>query len=318
MNVFDILIAGGGPTGLYASYFAGMQSMSTEMIDILPELGGQLTSLYPEKFIYDIPGFPKILARDFARHLTEQAFQYNPSVSLSERIITMERVQTDKGKFFKLTAESGGEHFGRTLLLTSGLSESMPKKLDLPDIRRFENKGILYSVKELSKLKGKRLLIVGGGDSALDWALNLNGIASTITIIHRRHSFRGQEKSVQKLQATPTTIKLSSELRAIHGDDQITSAVIFHNGTMKEETIPVDNILFCLGFYTLPGPLKDWGITLDKSDVVVNAMMQTNVAGVHAAGDVCTYPGKVKMIVTGLGEAAIAVNSIKDYCSRNP
>ncbi|MFI5250990.1 MAG: NAD(P)/FAD-dependent oxidoreductase [Bacteroidota bacterium] len=317
MDIYDIIIIGGGPAGLFASYSAGMHSIETEIIDILPELGGQLTSLYPEKYIYDIPGFPKILAKEYAGYLINQATQNDPAISLGKRITRMEKTQTDKGKLFKLAADDGEIHHGRTILLTSGLSETLPKKLDLPDIARFENKGILYFVKNLKELAGKQLLIVGGGDSALDWALNLNGIAAEITIIHRRNAFRGQEKSVEKLQATPTIMKLSHELREIQGDRQIESAVIFNNETQREEILSIDNILFCLGFYTLPGPLKDWGLKMDKNDITVNQKMETNITGIYAAGDIAYYAGKVKMIVTGLGEATVAVNSIREYLRKH-
>jgi ferredoxin/flavodoxin---NADP+ reductase len=312
MEVFDILIVGGGPAGLFASYSAGSHVMTTKIIDILPELGGQLTSLYPEKFIYDIPGFPKILAKDFASYLIEQAMQFNPVIRLTKKIVHMDRSQTDKGKLIRLETVDGQSHFGKAVLLTTGLSETLPKKLELPGIEQYEGKGILYFVKHLNQLKGKRILIVGGGDSALDWALNLNGIASSITIIHRRDTFRGQEKSVEKLQGTPIVIKLSHELKAIHGDAQIESVTIFDNRTGNEEAIDVDAVLFCLGYYTLPGPLEEWGLELRKSEVVVNTKMETNLPSIYAAGDICYYPDKVKMIVTGLGEAAMAVNAIRE------
>jgi ferredoxin/flavodoxin---NADP+ reductase len=312
MEIYDILIVGGGPAGLFASFTAGSHAMATKIIDILPELGGQLTSLYPEKFIYDIPGFPKILARDFASYLIDQAMQFNPEIRLGEKIVRMEHIQTDEGKLIKFTTDNGEVHFGRTILMTTGLSEMFPKKLDLPDIARFEDKGILYYVKNLKDLAGKRVLIVGGGNSALDWALNLNGIASEITIIHRRDTFRGQERSVEKLQNTPTFIKLSHELKAIRGSKKIESATIFNNRSGIEETLSLDHILFCLGFYTLPGPLKEWGLELKKNDIIVNSNMETNLPGIYAAGDICFYPGKVKMIVTGLGEAAMAVNAIRE------
>ena len=311
MDIFDVLIVGGGPAGLYSSYSAGSHSMTTKILDVLPELGGQLTSLYPEKFIYDIPGFPKILAKDFAAYLVDQAMQFNPMVRLGGKIVHMERVQTDKGKLIELTTVDGEHHFGKTVLMTSGLSEMLPKKLNLPDITKFEGKGILYNVKNLSLLKGKRVLIVGGGDSALDWALNLNGIASEITIIHRRDAFRGQEKSVEKLQSVPIKIKLSYELKAIHGNTAIESATIFDNRSGAEESLAVDHILFCLGFFTQPAPLKEWGLELHKNYVIVNPNMETNLPGIYAAGDICYYPGKVKMIVTGLSEAVMAVNTIR-------
>jgi thioredoxin reductase len=312
MDIFDILIVGGGPAGLFASYSAGSHALTAKIIDILPELGGQLTSLYPEKFIYDIPGFPKILAKEFAAYLVDQAMQFDPAIQLNEKIVHMERVQTDKGKSIRLTTDDGENHYGKTVLMTSGLSETLPKKLDLPDVQRFEDKGILYSVKHLNQLKGKKVLIVGGGDSALDWALNLNGIASEITIIHRRDTFRGQEKSVEKIQDTPIVIKLSHELKAIHGETKIESATIYDNKSGVEGSLAVDHILFCLGFFTQPGPLKEWGLELHKNEIIVNTNMETNLPGIYAVGDICYYPGKVKMIVTGLGEAAMAVNAIKN------
>ncbi len=313
MDLFDLTIIGGGPTGLFAAYYAGLRQMRTKIIDALPELGGQLTALYPEKYIYDVAGFPKILAKDLVKNLTEQACAYHPAIYLEERIVGMKITQVGEQRLIGLTTNKGEEHLSKALLLTVGLGAFAPRKLHLPDAERFEGKGVYYFVKEKSLLKDKDLLIVGGGDSAVDWALNLEGHARSITLIHRRDLFRAHEDSVKRLLASRTRVKLFYELKAILGNESVEKAIIFQNRTKEEETLPVDCILLSLGFVATLGRITEWGLEIEKNDIKVNSRMETNIPGIYAAGDIVTYPGKLKLIATGFGEAAIAVNAAKAF-----
>lgn len=310
-KVFDIIIVGAGPAGLYATYYAGLRDMSVKLIDALPQLGGQLTALYPEKYIYDVAGFPKILAKELAENLIIQATQYEPEVCLNEKIIKLERIEDEK--IFKLVSENGNVHFAKTVLLALGIGAFVPRKLDIPDVQKFEGRGIHYIVKDKSAFKDKDILIVGGGDSAVDWALNLEGIAKSITLIHRRDAFRAHEDSVKKLFNSTVKVKTFYELKHVHGNDHVEGATIFDNRTGEETYLDVQHIILALGFIANLEFLQDWGLEIDKNAIVVNSKMETNIPGVYAAGDIVTYPGKLKLISTAFGEAAIAVNNAKNF-----
>jgi thioredoxin reductase len=313
MDVFDLTIIGGGPTGLYAAYYSGVRQMRTKIIDVLPELGGQLVALYPEKYVYDVAGFPKVLAKDLAAELIKQGMQYEPTTHLGERVVEMTQQQSDGERIIRLLTQKGNEHFTKALLLTVGIGAFAPRKLTLADSKQFEGKGVEYFVTDKSKFKDKDLLIVGGGNSAVDWALNMEGCARNITLIHRRDQSRAHKESVKRLLASSARVKLFFELKSIHGNDHIEEAVIYHNRTREEERLKVDYILLNLGFVTDLGPLAEWGLEVTKNDVKVNSRMETNIPGIYAAGDIVTYPGKLKLIATGFGEAAVAVNAAKAF-----
>ena len=311
MDIFDITIIGGGPVGLFAAFYSGLRHMKTKIIDALPELGGQLTALYPEKYIYDVAGFPKIMAKDLAKNLIEQGLHHNPEICLNEKIESLEPVDIGDQRVLKLMGEKGNNHYTKGLLLTVGIGAFVPRKLELPDVERYEGKGIHYFVKDKKIFVGKNLLIVGGGDSAVDWSLNLQDTARSITLIHRRDEFRAHEDSVKKLLSSSVGVKLWYEIESIEGSSVVEKAVIRNNKTNEREILAVDHILFNLGFVASLGPLRNWGLEIEKGDIVVNTKMQTNVQGIYAAGDIVTFPGKLKLIATGFGEAAIAVNNIK-------
>ncbi len=319
MNLYDLTIIGGGPTGLYAAYYAGLRGLKTQIIDALPELGGQLMALYPEKYIYDVAGFPKVLAKDLARNLIEQAMQYNPALHLGGKITRMEireRTEADKSgpsAYFYLETEEGDVHETLAILLTIGIGAFAPRKLNLQEAQRFEGKGVSYFVSDKTKFKGQNILIVGGGDSAVDWALNLHPIARSITVVHRRDQFRAHEENVKLLQESPVKVKTPYEIRSIQGNAHVEQAVIFNNKTGGEEKLPVDQILLNLGFVANIGKIKEWGLNIMKNDIEVSSRMETNISGIYAAGDIVVYPGKLKLIATGFGEAATAVNNAKAY-----
>jgi thioredoxin reductase len=305
----DITILGGGPVGLFAAYYAGFRSLRTRIVESLNALGGQITALYPEKQIYDVAGFPKILGRQLVDNLVEQAMQYGPAVSLGE---TVQALTTLPDGTLRMATDRD-THNCRALVITAGIGAFHPKTFKNPQIDRFEGRGLYYFVRSFQDFKDKRVLIVGGGDSALDWALGLLGIAGSITLIHRRDQFRAFEDSVQKLLHSPIQVKTFYELRRLEGADRLERAVIYQNKTNAEETIDVDAVIASLGFLSTLGPIQEWGLELEHDSIRVNTRMETNLRGVYAAGDIVTYPGKVKLIATGFGEAATAINNAATY-----
>ncbi len=308
-DVFDITILGGGPVGLYAAYYAGLRHMKTKIIDSLDQLGGQLATLYPEKYIYDVAGFPKIIARDLVKNLMEQGLQYQPTVCLNETASGLSR--DEQSGFYEISTEKG-RHVTRSLLICAGAGAFQPRKLPVASANVWEGRGIHYFVGKKSEFANKKLLIVGGGDSALDWAMNLHGTASHITIIHRRNQFRAHEDSVRKVQNAGTPILTFWELKEVLStDNKLSGVVIFNNQTKEEKTLAVDAILPQLGFISSLGAIKQWPLKIEGQSIIVDAKMQTTMPGVFAAGDVTGFEGKLKLIVTGFGEAAIAVNFAK-------
>jgi thioredoxin reductase (NADPH) len=307
-GIADVAIIGGGPTGLFAAFYAGLRGMSVLIIDSLEILGGQLTTLYPEKYIYDVAGFPKILAKDLARNLIEQARQYKPRVALGERVEQLTR--EEQQKLLRLRTQTK-EHIARSVIIAGGVGAFEFKTLALEGAQRFVGRGLHYFVKDLAAMRGKRVLIVGGGDSAVDWANMLAPLAESLTLIHRRDQFRAHEQAVAEMRRGPTRILTFHELRSIDGRDTIEQAVIYDNRSNQDQMLPIDALLVNIGFHNSLGPIKDWGLHLEGGSIKVDGMMQTNIPGVFAAGDIATLPGKLKLIATGFGEACIAVNFAK-------
>jgi thioredoxin reductase (NADPH) len=310
-DIFDLTIIGGGPSGLYAAYYSGFRSMKVKIIDSLGELGGQVSALYPEKAIFDVAGFPNVQGKDLVKGLIEQGLQYKPVVCLSEKVVML-KANPDK-TYTITTTNAAAQHLTRAVLITIGVGAFNPKRIPVPDSKKFEDTGLCYFVPDITKYDKKRVLIVGGGDSAVDWALNLYPRAASVTLVHRRDGFRAHEESVRLLKASPVILKLFYEVKELRGSGKVESAVIFDNRTKVEETIPIDEVLGCLGFEASVGPLAQWGLTLQGNDIPVTTRMETNLPGVYAAGDVAAYPGKVKLIVSGFGEAATAVNNAFAY-----
>jgi ferredoxin/flavodoxin---NADP+ reductase len=306
----DLAIIGAGPTGLFASFYAGLRQMSVKLIDSLEILGGQLTTLYPEKYIYDVAGFHKVLAKDLATGLVEQALQYNPSVCLGEQVCAL--LFDEDTRLYTLRTDKA-EHVARSILIAAGVGAFQAKTLPLPNAKSYEGHGLHYFVKDLSAFQGRRVLIVGGGDSAVDWANMLAPLTREQTLIHRRDQFRAHEDSVRKMRQTPTVIRTFYELKSISGDGKIERAVIYDNRTKDMQILEVDDVLVNIGFHNSLGPIKDWGLELEGAAIKVDSMMQTSRPGIFAAGDICTFPGKLKLIATGFGEACTAVNFAKHY-----
>jgi ferredoxin/flavodoxin---NADP+ reductase len=303
----DINIIGGGPTGLFAAFYAGMRGASVRIIDSLPELGGQLMALYPEKYIYDVGGFPRITGKDLAVQMIEQGTQFDPELRLEEQV--QELVREDEG--FTLVTNRG-RCPSRTVLIAAGKGAFAPRVLECAGYEELLGKGVEYHVREPGRYEGKRVLIVGGGDSAVDWALGLKDRTKRLVLIHRRDGFRAHAHSMQQMQDAVERGQMEllthREVRAIHGEGCVTSATIFDNRTDEDETLEVDAVLSLIGFRPDLGPVGGWGLDLHRNTIKVSPTMETNIPGVFAAGDIVTYEGKLELIATGFSEAAIAVN----------
>lgn len=303
----DITIIGGGPTGLFAAFYAGMRGISARIIDSMPELGGQLAALYPEKYIYDVGGFPRILARDMAANLIEQGLQFGADVRLEEQVQTLER--TESGMI--LTTDRA-RYPTKAVLIAGGKGAFSPRKLECPGYEGMLGKGIAHHVKDPALYEGKRVLVIGGGDSAVDWVLNLKDKTSRLILIHRREGFRAHAHSMrlmkEAVEAGEMELLLHKEMREIHGDECVQAVTIFDNRTNEETTFEVDAVLALIGFKPDLGPLASWGLQLHRNSIVVDNRLQTNLPGVYAAGDIAHYEGKLELIATGFSEAAMAVN----------
>lgn len=305
-DVKDITIIGAGPTGLFGAFYAGMRGASSRLIDNLDQVGGQLTALYPEKYIFDVAGFPKVLSKDLVKGMAEQALQFKAPLHLGEKVIGL---REDAG-FIVVTERA--EYPSRTVLIAGGIGAFTPRKLPLKDADRWLGHGLHDRVLDPQVFRGKRILIVGGGDSAFDWAVNLQGIAASILMIHRRDGFRAHQATVEQVQRLSTEGKMALrtfwELRAIAGGDHIEQVTIFNNKTKEEETLPIDCVIPQLGFVSDLGAIADWGLDITNEEIRVTQTMETNRPGIFAAGDIVTYPGKLKLIATAVAEACIAVN----------
>jgi len=280
--------------------------MSVRIIDSLPELGGQLTALYPEKYIYDMPGFPKVLAKDLAVQMAEQAQMFGPELVLEE---TAQTLTEDEEGFLIGTGTS--IYPTRTVIISAGAGAFSPTKLGVPLEEQYVGRGLSYGVREKSVFAGRRVLVVGGGDSAVDWCLNLEPIAKEITLVHRRDQFRAHEESVRQLEQSTVGMRLWQVIKELHGADQLEAVTIENSQTKELERVETDAVIVNVGFKSSLGPIKDWDLQIEKTQIVVNDQFETNRPGVFAVGDVCTFPSKMKLIATGVGEAAIAVGFAK-------
>jgi thioredoxin reductase (NADPH) len=298
----DVAIVGAGPTGLFAAYYAGFRGLSTTVIDALPEPGGQVTAMYPEKLIYDVAGFPVIRGRDLVANLVEQAATFSPEYQLGVRAEALSYVD-DKPV---LTLGDGTVLHCGSIIVTGGLGSFTARPLPAAD--SFVGTGIVFFVPHLDDLAGHNVVIVGGGDSAFDWALSLSPIAKSVTLIHRRDKFRAHAATVAKVQDLPVEIIVNAEVASIVGQGRVTGCVVHPRGADPRE-LPADTVVAALGFTADLGPLAEWGMHLDKRHILVDSRMATNLPRIFAAGDISEYPGKVRLIATGFGEAATAVNN---------
>jgi thioredoxin reductase (NADPH) len=302
MRDVDVAIVGAGPTGLFAAYYAGFRGLTVAVIDTLPEPGGQITALYPEKDILDVAGFPTIKGRDLVVNLVAQAATFAPQYLLGVRAEKL--YYRDERPVLHL---ADGTDLGcGAVIITGGLGGFTPRPL--PVAEAYVGAGVVYFVPRLDDLAGHDVLIVGGGDSAFDWALALHPVAKSVTLVHRRDRFRAHAATVSQVQALPVRIVVNAQVTGLHGLGRVEAAEIAVDkvGTHR---VPVDTVVAALGFTADLGPLAEWGLELDRRHVLVTSTMATNLPRVFAAGDIVDYPGKVRLIATGFGEAATAVNN---------
>jgi len=312
----DITIIGGGPTGLFGAFYAGMRGASCRLVDALPALGGQLMALYPEKFIFDVAGFHKVLAKDLVTGLTEQALQFGCEVRLDEIVSGLRKVE-DGGIGHFLLETDKEVYPTRTLLIAAGIGAFEARKLPAEGAEVWEGRGLDYKVLDPGGFVGQRVLIAGGGDSAFDWVVNLAPIARSVMLIHRRDGFRAHAATIREVERLRQTgrcdVRTFTEVQAIEGGERIERVTLLNNKTGDVETLPFDAVLPQLGFHSDLGAIKAWGLDTQKADIVVNRVMSSNVPGIYAAGDIASYEGKLKLIATGAGEACTAVNNAVHY-----
>lgn len=309
LNPVDILIIGGGPAGMFAAFYGGMRHASVKIVESMPQLGGQLAALYPEKYIYDVAGFPKVTAQELVDRLKEQLELFKPQVCLEEKVTNVRKLDERR---FEVTTDKG-VHYAKAVIITAGVGAFEPRRLELPEASQYEGGNLHYFVGDLSRFKDKRVLVSGGGDSAVDWSLMLEPIAKSVTLIHRRDKFRAHEHSVENLMNSSVNVITPTEITALQGDNAITSVTLTDVKTKESTQHEVDAVIVNFGFVSSLGPISEWGIEIQGGSIVVDTRMETNIAGIFAAGDITTYPGKLKLIAVGFGEAPTAINNAKVY-----
>jgi len=313
----DILIIGAGPTGLFTVFEAGLLQLKCHIIDALPQPGGQLAELYPKKPIFDIPGYPSVLAGDLVTNLMEQIKQFQPGFTLAETAETIEKLED---RTFVVTTNKGTKHQAKAVAIAGGLGTFEPRKPQLENISFYEEKGVEYFVKDPELFRNKKIVIAGGGDSALDWSIFLANVASKVTLIHRRNEFRGALDSVEKVQELKKEGKITlitpAEVVAVSGENHIESLTLSIDGEIQ--TLETDYFIPLFGLTPKLGAIANWGLEIEKNAIKVNNALdyQTNIEGIYAIGDVNTYPGKLKLILCGFHEATLMCQSI--YNRINP
>jgi len=310
----DILIIGAGPVGLFTVFEAGLLKLRCHLVDALPQVGGQLSEIYPKKPIYDIPGYPSILAGELVVRLMEQTAPFKPTFTLGERA---EKVEKVGDKLYRLTTSRGTQIEAPVIVIAGGLGCFEPRKPPIENLATFEDKGVEYIIRDPEFYRNKRVVLAGGGDSALDWTIFLADIASEVTLLHRRSEFRGALDSVDKVmelaQAGKIKLLTNSQAIGLQGNGHLTDVVIDHDHQGRI-IHPTDHFIPLFGLSPKLGPIADWGLAIDKNAVIVGTEdYSTNVPGIYAVGDINTYPGKLKLILCGFHEGTLAVQSAFKY-----
>jgi thioredoxin reductase (NADPH) len=302
MIAVDLLIVGAGPAGLYGAYYAGFRGLRTAVVDSLPEPGGQVTALYPEKMIFDVAGFPAVRGRELVERLVAQAAPFDPHYLLGERATSLARPAEDT---LLVGTDQGTEISCKAVVITGGIGTFSPRPLPVGD--GWLERGLVYFVPKLDAHAGRDVVIVGGGDSAFDWALNLAPMARSVTLVHRRDRFRAHEHTIKQVAALGIPVHTFAEVDALTGDDWLAEVTVRHTKTGESLRLPAQSVIAALGFTADLGPLSTWGVKIEKKQIPVDSTMATNVPRVFAAGDITEYPGKLRLISTGFGEVATAV-----------
>lgn len=301
----DLLIVGAGPTGLFAAYYAGFRELSIAIVDSLPEAGGQVTAMYPEKKIFDVAGFPSIIGRDLVAQLVEQTDQFKPTYLLGRKARTVTDVD---GGGFDVGLDDGAVIRAGAVLITAGMGEFTPRPL--PAGEGWFGRGVVNFVPSLEEHRDQDVVVVGGGDSAFDWALSLHPIARSVTIVHRRNKFRAFAATVRQVRELGVPIITDAQVVALRGDERVTEVELAVASDPAPVVLPAQTVVAALGFTADLGPIESWGLEITRRAVAVDTTMKTARERIYAAGDIAAYPGKVKLIATGFGEAATAVNNI--------
>ena len=305
MTEVDILIVGAGPVGLYGAYYAGVRGLSVAVVDSLSEVGGQVTAMYPEKQIYDVAGFPAVSGRDLVRGLVAQASAQKPSYLLGQEA---QQLRTLGDGRLHVTTSTGTEITCGAVVVTGGIGTFTPRPL--PAGEEFLGRGLEYFVPSSQEYVGRDVVIVGGGDSALDWAMMLEPLAASVTLVHRRDAFRAHSASVESVRRSGVEMIVNAQVTRLAGGDLLETAEVTVKGEESPRALPCQRVVAALGFTANLGPMREWGLTLhDNRHLVVDSAMRTNLSGVFAAGDITDYDGKVRLISVGFGEVATAVNN---------
>lgn len=300
----DVTIVGAGPAGLFAAYYAGFRGLSVTVVDAQPSPGGQVAALYPAKLIHDVAGFPGIMGSDLVAGLVAQAEVYEPTMTFGHNVVDV--VRETEGHGLVVTLDDSSVIDTRAVVLATGVGGIRPRTLPLG--HGWLGRGVTYLVPNVADHTGDRVVVVGGGDSALDWALQLQPVAASVTVVHRRKAFRAHAGSLRQAERLGITLRTETEIQAVHGDDVVRSVVLRDTAGVENE-IPADVVIGALGLVSAPSPFGAWGIELRDHKILVDTAMQTNVPGIFAIGDASTYRGKVPLMATGFGEAATAVNN---------
>ena len=301
----DLLVIGAGPVGLFAAYYSGFRGLSVAVVDSLPELGGQITAMYPEKDILDVAGFPVVKGKELVNGLVEQAATAAPTYLLSRTAQTL--VVDDAEGLVRVGCDDGTTVTAKAVIITAGIGKFAPRPLPAAD--GWHGDGVAFFVPNFSTYAGKDVVIVGGGDSAFDWALALEPVAASVTLVHRRDAFRAHQATVDKVLASTVQVRTSANVARLVGEQGLEAVEVEDVKTKETTTLPAQAVVAALGFVADLGPIQSWGLEVQKRHIVVDSSTRTSLPRVFAAGDVTDYPGKVRLIAVGFGEAATAVNN---------
>lgn len=306
-SVFDVVIVGAGPVGLYAATTAGEYRLSTALVDALPQVGGQLTALYPKKYIFDVAGYPQISAEDLVQKLEQQARQFELTIELNFRVVGIERQPEGE---YKVVAEDGRTLSGHHIVIAAGGGMIQPRKLELENAESYLGNGLEYVVGDTESYRDKRVLVVGGGDTALDWAVYFSEIGKQVTLVHRTDRFIGFEGTLEKLRSAGVTILTHTVVKGLSGEGKVERVEVTNRKEGRTRELEVDKVLVCIGFVPKLGFLKEGQFKISESSVKADGKMRTGIENIYAVGDISNHPGRLKLISTGFGDVHAAITDI--------